>query len=94
MVNPGLLSELQQEGLLDAVSTYLNVPAIRYAIAIVSLGSQVAVTLPGLFVVAEDRADAALLISGDLFLSRAVLPGLAAPELTGPWAIFRCCLVR
>ena len=83
MVNPGPLSELQQEGLLDAVSTYVNAPGIRYAIATVSLGSQAAVTLPGLFVVAKDSTDAALLISSDLFLSRAVLPGLAAPGLAG-----------
>jgi hypothetical protein len=82
VVNPGPLSELQQEGLLDAVGTYLNAPAIHYAIATVSFASQVPATLPGLFVVARDSTDAALLISGDLFLSRAVLPGLAA-GLTG-----------
>jgi hypothetical protein len=91
VVNPGPLSELQQEGLLDAVSTYLNAPAIRYAIATVSLGSQVAVTLPGLFVVARDSTDAALLISGDLFLSRAVLPELTAPGLTA--ALGDCSLL-
>jgi hypothetical protein len=38
VVNPGPLSELQQEGLLDAVGTYLNAPAVHYRIATVSLG--------------------------------------------------------
>lgn len=95
VVNSGPLSELQQEGLLDAVSTYLNAPAIRYAIATVSLGSKVAATLPGLFVVAKDSTDAAVLISGDLFLSRAVLPGLAAPGLTralGDYSLLSCTM--
>jgi hypothetical protein len=77
VVNPGPLSELQQEGLLDAVGTYLNAPAIRYAIATVGFASQVPATLPGLLVFEESSRDAAVLISGDLFLSRAVLPGLA-----------------
>jgi hypothetical protein len=80
VVNPGPLSELQQEGLLDAVSTYLNAPTIRYAIATVRFASQLPATLPGLLVLAKDSANspAALLIPADLFVSRAVLPELTA----------------
>jgi hypothetical protein len=99
VVNPGPLSELQQEGLLDAVGTYLNPPAIQYAIATVALGSggsENPATLPGLLVSLQNgsgqngsgqnasNSPAALLISGDLFVSRAVLPGLTAPGLTAP----------
>jgi hypothetical protein len=99
VVNPGPLSELQQEGLLDAVSTYLNAPAIHYAIATVSFASQVPATLRGLLVfeksllvLAKDSANspAALLISGDLFLSRAVLPGLAAA--LGDFSLLSCTM--
>lgn len=90
MIDPGPLSELQQVGLIDAVCTYLNSPAIRYAILTVSLGSKLAVTLPGLFVFANDSTDAALLISGDLFLSRAVLPGLAGA--LGDFSLLSCSM--
>ena len=73
VVNPGPLSELQQEGLLDAVSTYLNAPAVHYRIATVSLGPGGAensanlpsglpsalgsVTLPGLVISAQDGSN-------------------------------------
>jgi hypothetical protein len=93
VVNPGPLSELQQEGLLDAAGTYLNAPAVRYQIATVSLGSEGPenpITLPGLLVSIQNASNssAALLISGDLFLLRAVLPGLTAPGLAAALSDF------
>jgi hypothetical protein len=69
VVNPGPLSELQQEGLLDAVGTYLNAPAVHYRIATVSLeprGTENSATipsalgsarLPGLLVSAKDGSN-------------------------------------
>lgn len=92
VVNPGVLSELQQVGLLDAVSTYLNDPAIHYAIATIEVapaepagrpgpGSPNGATLTGLLAVLkrdDASAIAAFVIPGDLFLAQAVMPGLAA----------------
>ena len=69
VVNPGPLSELQREGVLDAVGTYLNAPAIHYRIATVSLGPGGAensatlpsalgsARLPGLLVSAKDGSN-------------------------------------
>jgi hypothetical protein len=99
VVNPGPLSELQQEGLLDAVSTYLNVPAVHYEIATAGFGSggtKDPAALPGLLVSAPvserngSNSQASLLISGDLFVSRAVLPGLAAA--LGDFSLLWCVM--
>ena len=73
VVNPGLLSELQQVGLLDAVGTHLGEAGIHYAIGSLE-------QLTGLLAVrtGTEPKSAAFLVPGDLFLSQAVLPGLPA----------------
>jgi hypothetical protein len=94
VLNPGPLSELQQIGLLDAVGAYLNDPPVQYTIAAVDLASAApskSVTLSGLLAVwtpGDANAVAVFVVSGDLFLDRAVLPLLSAafdvPESSRP----------
>jgi hypothetical protein len=81
VVNPGVLSELQQVGLLDAVSTYLNDSGVRYTLVTVDVeihpdGKPPAVArVTGLLAVQETSA--AVVIPGGTFLAQAVIPNLA-----------------